>query len=99
MDMEMPMRPLLVLFSLLISLFALPASAQPLSDTQIRQLVIKESIASYSSVCACPYSIMRNGRACGRRSAYSRPGGYAPLCYPADVTQAQVDAYRRSHGG
>jgi hypothetical protein len=26
---------------------------------------------------------MRNGRACGGRSAYSRPGGAAPLCYPS----------------
>jgi hypothetical protein len=29
---------------------------------------------------------MRNGRACGGRSAHSRPGGAAPLCYPIDVT-------------
>jgi hypothetical protein len=38
---------------------------------------------------------MRNGRACGGRSAYSRPGGAAPLCYPTDVTAAMIDAYRK----
>jgi hypothetical protein len=27
----------------------------------------------------------RSGRACAGRSAYSRPGGAAPLCYPSDV--------------
>jgi choline dehydrogenase-like flavoprotein len=69
------------------------------SDDQIRSLIIRESIAVYPGPCPCPYNTMRNGRACGRRSAYSRPGGYAPICYPADVTPAQIDAYRRSHGG
>jgi hypothetical protein len=45
--------------------------------------------------CACPDDTMRNGRACGGRSAYSRPGGAAPLCYPSDVTAAMIEAYRR----
>lgn len=31
--------------------------------------------------CDCPYDLMRNGRACGGRSAYSRPGGRRPACY------------------
>src|ERR1700738_1554034 len=31
--------------------------------------------------CACPDDTMRNGRACGGSSGYSRPGGAAPLCY------------------
>ncbi|MBN9074293.1 MAG: DUF4236 domain-containing protein [Rhizobiales bacterium] len=31
--------------------------------------------------CDCPYDLMRNGRACGGRSAYSRPGGRSPVCY------------------
>jgi hypothetical protein len=38
---------------------------------------------------------MRNGRACGGRSRYSRPGGPAPLCYPSDVTAAMIDTYRQ----
>lgn len=44
---------------------------------------------------ACPDDAMRNGRACGGRSAYSRPGGAAPLCYPSDVTAAMIDSYRQ----
>lgn len=31
--------------------------------------------------CDCPYDLMRNGRRCGGRSAYSRPGGRSPVCY------------------
>lgn len=31
--------------------------------------------------CDCPYDLMRNGRLCGGRSAYSRPGGRSPICY------------------
>ncbi len=84
------------LFGLLLSApLALAASAP--SDDQIRQQVVKESIASYPGTCACPYSVMRNGRRCGRRSAYSKPGGYAPLCYPSDVTEEMLRHYRREH--
>jgi len=54
------------------------------SEQRVRQ-IINESIASYPGKCACPYSLMSNGRKCGKRSAYSKPGGYEPLCYPEDV--------------
>lgn len=67
------------------------------SDAQIRQRIIRESIASYPGSCPCPYNVDRAGRSCGRRSAYSRPGGYAPLCYPRDVSDAQVQDWRRAH--
>ncbi len=67
---------------------------QALGDAQIRKILIEESIAAYSGTCPCPYSTMRNGRSCGRRSAYSREGGEAPLCYAKDVTAEMVTAYR-----
>lgn len=35
----------------------------------------------YVGTCDCPYDLMRNGRRCGGRSAYSRPGGRSPTCY------------------
>lgn len=35
----------------------------------------------YVGTCDCPYDLMRNGRLCGGRSAYSRPGGRSPSCY------------------
>src|ERR1044072_9281317 len=71
------------------------ASAQ--SEAQVKQQIIRQSIAAYPGPCPCPYSVMRNGRRCGGRSRLRRPGGYAPICYPADVTQAQIDAWRQSH--
>lgn len=78
--------------------FAAPSIARaPQSDAQIKQQIIKQSIASYPGNCACPYNSASNGSSCGRRSAYSRGGGYAPLCYPSDVSAAAVKAYRASH--
>jgi hypothetical protein len=74
-------------------------SAHPkssLSDAQIKQILIEESIAAYSGNCPCPYSTMRNGRTCGRRSAYSREGGEAPLCYPKNVTSEMVKEFRQT---
>jgi hypothetical protein len=34
--------------------------------------------------CDCPYDRDRRGGSCGRRSAYSRPGGRSPICYVGD---------------
>ncbi len=70
---------------------------QPLSDTQIKQQIIKQSIAAYPGTCACPYNSARNGSSCGGRSAWSRGGGYAPQCYPADVGKAEVAAWKVQH--
>lgn len=63
-------------------------------DTAIIQRIIALSIGNYSGSCACPYSTDRGGRKCGSRSAYSKPGGYAPVCYPQDVTTAMIEAFR-----
>jgi hypothetical protein len=68
------------------------------SDAEIKQQIVRESIASYSGSCPCPYNTDRAGRSCGRRSAYSRPGGASPACYAEDVTTKMVDDYRAAHG-
>jgi len=81
---------------LAITFAAQPAQARD-SDAQIRQLIIQESLSSYPGNCPCPYNVDRAGRSCGRRSAYSRPGGYSPKCYPSDISEAEVRAYRASH--
>jgi hypothetical protein len=72
-------------------------AAQQPSDAEIRQAIVRASIASYSGNCPCPYNVDRAGRSCGRRSAYTRPGGATPICYPDDVTQAMIDRYRATH--
>jgi len=78
------------------ALAAQPAQAR-LSDNQIKQRIIQESINSYPGNCPCPYNTDRAGRSCGGRSAYSRPGGYSPKCYASDVSAAELRAYRASH--
>ena len=86
------------LILLLLSLAAAPASSQqraPAGERQIRQQIIDESIASYPGNCPCPYNVMRNGRACGGRSAWSRQGGYAPICYEREVTREMVRERQR----
>lgn len=70
-----------------------------LTAAAIAAIIIKASRDRYYASgrpCACPDDTMRNGRSCGSRSAYSRPGGAAPLCYPTDVTSEMIDAYRKT---
>lgn len=74
-----------------------PSVSTALSVAAIAKLLIAASIADYPGPCACPYQSARNGSSCGRRAAYSRPGGYAPLCYAKDITPAMVAEYRASH--
>ncbi len=81
-------------FAVAAAMFALAPTASAQTDAQIKQRLIRQSIASYSGSCPCPYNVDRAGRRCGARSAYSRPGGAAPLCYPSDVTPAMVRAAR-----
>lgn len=66
----------------------------PLSDAEIVALLMKRSLAGYSGNCPCPYNVAVNGSKCGRRSAYSKPGGASPLCYPHDVTPQMIEAFR-----
>ncbi len=41
----------------------------------------QQTRSPYVGTCDCPYDRMRNGRLCGRNSAYSKPGGRSPVCY------------------
>jgi hypothetical protein len=69
-----------------------------LTAAAIAAIIVQASRAEYHAggrPCACPDDTMRNGRACGGRSAYSRPGGASPLCYPSDVTAAMIESYRQ----
>jgi hypothetical protein len=69
-----------------------------ISDAEARDQIVKESVAAHQaggSPCACPYNVMADGRECGELSAYSRPGGTAPLCYPKDVTETAIREWRQ----
>lgn len=86
-----------VSIALMFAVMTATAAIAGMSDADIKQAIIQESIANYPGNCPCPYNTDRRGHACGRRSAYSRPGGYSPICYPKDVTPSMVQQYRASH--
>ncbi len=65
-----------------------------LVDEQVKQQIIQESIESYPGNCPCPYNLARNGSRCGKRSAWSRAGGYAPICYKEEITDEMVSEWR-----
>lgn len=69
-----------------------------LSDDDIRERIIAESMATFPGKCPCPQSLLNTGKRCGKNSAYSSKGGGArPKCYPSDVSDAQVRRYREAH--
>lgn len=87
-----------VLSIILPLLFFMPAEGNiALSDNQIAKTLISQSQNGYSGSCPCPYSLARNGSRCGKRSAYSRPGGAGPLCYPSDITPEMIQEFKRRH--
>lgn len=69
-------------------------AAPTIPRNQIVQEIINRSIRGYSGNCPCPYNYTASGRRCGGNSAYSRPGGRSPICYPGDVTDAMIAAFR-----
>lgn len=93
----LPHTAIVAALVLALGLFA-PSAAQAQSDEEIRQMMIDQSIRSYSGNCPCPYNRASNGSRCGGRSAYSRPGGASPLCYPSDISAQMVENFRQRHG-
>jgi hypothetical protein len=82
-----------IIFSLLLAASAYTQTS--VSDSEIKQVLIQQSIMAYPGKCACPYQPASNGSRCGKRSAYSRIGGYEVLCYENDVTDDMVEQYRQ----
>ena len=82
--------------AVVLSLLPYQVNSRPsLTEEQITQLIIQQSIASYPGNCPCPYNQASNGSRCGKRSAYSKPGGASPICYPEDVTPEMIKRFRR----
>jgi hypothetical protein len=93
------MRAFAVTLILVLVLFA-PAVAggTPLTCDDIRRIMIDESLAAYPGDCPCPYSKTKKGRRCGKRSAWYRKSGRAPLCYTTDITDEMVKEWREIMG-
>ncbi len=87
------MKKILVLLGLCLA-FGAEAKQNGQSTEAIKQKMIQQSIESYPGNCPCPYNTAKNGSRCGKRSAYNRAGGYKPLCYPEDISDQMVRAYK-----
>ncbi|HEY9906024.1 MAG TPA: hypothetical protein V6D18_00285, partial [Thermosynechococcaceae cyanobacterium] len=76
-----------------------PLVAQPVPTAQIRTVLAPTASpsptlspkpgdplrkATSGEGCQCPYDLNKRGHPCGKRSAYSRPGGESPQCYVQD---------------
>ncbi|WP_343463458.1 hypothetical protein [Pantoea sp.] len=98
--MSMKVNKLLMMPFFIVLMFIsdeVSAKSIKLTDEQVKQQIIDESIASYPGNCACPFNSARNGSSCGRRSAWSKAGGYAPICYKKEVTKAMIAQWRESN--
>lgn len=92
------MKKISLLFALAVCCTPPVAGKGPqVSDQAIKQQIIAASIASYPGNCACPYNSAKNGSACGGRSAWSRKGGYAPICYEREVSSEMVQQQRKEN--
>ncbi|OOW09988.1 hypothetical protein [Acinetobacter sp. MF4640] len=87
------MKKILLFIGLTLT-FAADAKQATQSDEAIKKEIIQQSIQMYSGNCPCPYNTARNGSRCGKRSAYNRVGGAAPLCYPEDVSDRMVKEFK-----
>ena len=83
-----------------------PASAL-VADEAAKVAVVKRCADIYHASghpCACPSDPMRNGQACGPRSAHDRAGGASPVCSADEVTAdllrspAEVEELCHYHG-
>lgn len=85
--------------ALALLLAVLPASAHALTDAEIRQAIVAADLVKWHKTltCVCPEDKTSADRTCGATSAYSKAGGVKPLCYPADVTDAMIAAWRAAH--
>jgi hypothetical protein len=78
-------------------LTALASGAQAMTDAQVREQIIRESIASHGGYCVCPWQKDHKGKRCGIRSLYNKGGGYPPQCYAHDVDDTGVEAWLNEH--
>jgi hypothetical protein len=69
-------------------------SAADLTDNQIRDILVRSSIALYDGACACPTSLDNRGKPCGDRSAYKKDGHGGVLCARSDVKADTIKKYR-----
>ncbi len=69
----------------------------PMTEHDTQDIVMANSLNSYTGYCACPYSRNSDGFECGVEAQYYKPGGFRILCYPQDVRGQLNIFYRKTH--
>ncbi len=73
---------------------------KPMSDAEIRILILDGFLKSYEGECPCPFSKIKteDGKedTCGDQSEYFRSPGKV-LCYPRDVADTEIKFYRQKY--
>ena len=72
----------------IIAAFAILAAVIAFQTTKVERAASEPKAAQ----CDCPDNKAKDGSLCGKRSAFCRPGGVAPNCYPQDRTETQQKA-------
>ena len=92
------MKRLLLLVAVPL-LWSATAHAQRIADDEIRNMIIRDSLAQFGATdCPCPYSYAWNGAQCGDKSLYNQRTGRRDIfCYPNDVSYREIEEYRRVH--
>jgi len=68
-----------------------------MTEAAVVLAIIVASVTAYKAMgkpCACPSDTMKNGRSCGGNSAWSRGGGFKPLCFSTDINPIMIKLYR-----
>jgi hypothetical protein len=89
-----------VALALVLAVLAVGLQLLPRSDDSVRQSITRQSIGTFlatGQMCPCPFSLDRLGRRCVAQSEYTKSSGTRPICFPDDVTDAMVQAWKASH--
>jgi len=77
------------------------AGSDTITDDEIKDRIIEESLTLYNGSWPCPYNIHTSGARCGARSAFSRTDTETslgtPLCYRVQVSNEMIERYRRGN--
>jgi len=90
-------KPIAALSGLMLVGAAWAADPTGPPDELVRELIVRDSVASYPSQCPCPYNNDAKGTPCGARSAWSKSGGKKLVCFSHEVTEEMLRDYRERH--
>lgn len=73
------------------------AAIKPMSDEEIRSIIVSGNLKTFEGECPCPYSKDSKDKTCGDNSEYFKTSGKV-LCYPQDISITDVTTYRQRFG-